>query len=255
MIDIKNIEIQLVNIDIKTCSIFDFNQYLATQAICLSFLNTTYISLMEFLKSAGFNKIEQSKDHYFKINDSFIFVIQVERYVDIFVLVQKFLINNTQQNLEFVLKVGIYSLDSFKHCDSDAERCGYNLYPTSLDIAFAEHYMVRTAYEKPVLIRVDLYFKYENDKFMIASLFDENRIQIAYDTYTKTCNYMYIDFIRFLDNKLIDLSVFNPITQKSMSILEYQDDLDTPKLTLDNYHLFWERLTCEEKSLLDMLFI
>jgi hypothetical protein len=257
MIDVKNKEIQLINIDTKTCSISEFNQYLATQAICLSFFNTTYTSLVEFLGFAGFKKMEQSKDHYLKINDSFIFIIQVERYVDNFVLTQKCLINNTQQNLKFVLDIDPNSMDSFKYCHSDAEYCNYTLYPTSVDIAFIENYLVRMAYQIPILIRVDLYFKQANDKFMIASIFEktENRIQIAYDTYTKDCNYMYIDFIRFLDNELVDFSIFNPINRKSISILECQKDSNIQKITLDNYHLFWERLTSEEKSLVEMIVI
>lgn len=48
--------------------------------------------------------------------------------------------------------------------------------------------------------------------------------------------------------------MLNRKTSKKISLLE-ENMFDSTQITLSNFHLFWERMTPEEKTLLDILLI
>ena len=260
MINLKDTEIKLVSLNSEDFNVDEFHTHIYQSEVCMAFINFDNLMLDNLFINAGFTKMESADNfHYFKIMGSFIFIIHIELDVSNFVINEKYVLMNSEKNLGAVKSFTPTTFNDglFKDFHSDSNVFEYNLYPESLDIPFYAGYLVRSAYDQPKLIRADLAFKYGNDKFMIASLFDRNDkyIKIAYDTYTTNCNYIYADFIEFRNETLISLDIVNPINQKKISILNYIDEFNPDNITLDNYHLFWEKYTPDQLTLLEMLII
>lgn len=257
MIDLKNIEMNLITVDSENFNVNEFYKYIDKVEVCMAFMNFDKFMLDDLFINAGFTKIKGAESpHYFKIMDSFIFVIDIEPSAANFVMREKYFLNYSERNLSLV-KAFIHKTfndGNFTDFHSDSELYDYKLYPESLDMPFYVNYLVRSAYAVPKLLRVDLGLKYGNDKFMIASIFDRDDecIQISYDTYTRDCNYMYAEFIQFVNENVTDLKIYTPHNQKTISITHCLDDCDIDLITLDNYHLFWEKLTSEQILLFEM---
>lgn len=260
MINLKDIEIKLVTLNSEDFNVNSFHTYIYQSEVCLAFINFDNFMLDNLFINAGFIKMDNAvNSHYFKIMGSFIFIIHIELNVLNFVINERFVLMNSEKNLLAVKSFTNTRYDdgSFKDFHSDSDVFEYSLYPETLDIPFHVDYLVRSAYAEPKLLRVDLAFKYGNDKFMIASLFDKSDkyIQIAYDTYKNNCNYIYADFIEFRNETLVGLDIVNHQNKKKMSMLSYIDEFNPNNLTLDNYHLFWEQYTPEQLTLIEMLMV
>lgn len=259
MIDLRNTEMKLVTVDINTFDANEFVSHVYEPEVCVAFIKYSYEMLDNVFKNAGFSKIKTAATpHYFQILGSYIFIVYLESSVDNFVMREKYYLYNSSENLKAVESFSnkqAYN-GSFKDFHSDNEVFNYKLYPESSDMPFYVNYLVRSAYETPKLLRLDLGFKYGQDKFMFGSIFDraDKRIEIQYDTYTPNCQYMYAEFIQFINDELVDLTIFNPKNQKKMSMMNIRDEFDA-HITLDNYHLFWERYTAEQLILIEMLMV
>lgn len=259
MIDLKNTEMKLVTVDINTFDAKEFVSHVYEPEVCVAFIGYTYKMLDNVFKNAGFSKMQTADTpHYFQVLGAYILVIYLESSVDNFVMREKYYLHNSSENLNAVESYSnkqAYN-GSFKDFHSDNEVFNYKLYPESSDMPFYVNYLVRSAYEKPKLLRLDLGFKYGQDKFMFSSIFDreDKRIQIQYDTYTANSQCLYAEFIQFINNELVDLTILNPKNQKKMSMLNILNEFDT-HITLDNYHLFWERYTPEQLKLIEMLMV
>lgn len=259
MINLKDIEIKLVTLNSEDFNVDEFHTRIYQSEVCIAFINFDHFMLDNLFINAGFTKMDSAENfHYLKIMGSFIFIINIELNLSNFVIRERYTLMNSEKNLWAVKSFTHMTFNdgSFKDFHSDSDVFCYSLYPESLDIPFHVDYLVRSAYAQPKLLRADLAFKYGNDKFMIASLFDINdkHIQIAYDTYKKNCNYIYADFIEFRDETLISLEIVNPRNQKKMSMLDI-DEFNPHSITLDNYHLFWEHYTHEQLTLIEMLMV
>lgn len=120
--------------------------------------------------------------------------------------------------------------------------------------------MVREHYGNPSLIRTDIGFKYFKNRFVIASLYEQhkNQIHICYDDYSQNPDCILADYIGFKGQELIDLKLRNTKNGNRLSLLEHQDTqniFNVNDINLENFHLFWENYTDEQKTLLNMLLI
>lgn len=254
MMDLENTDIHLLFVDIETEK-ETLCRYLSTPATTVCFESHRSELFYDLLIKSGFQQFKNLTKLYFQVFGELILIINVyETNVK-----EKYWIKNTESNLEFVQKADLNYESSFQSYYSDASQ-QYNLYPEAVDVPFFEHFEIRQTgnlvLNKPSLIRVDIGFKYAPDQFIIASLFknDKNTVHICYDDYNDNSKKTYPDFIEFEGNQLSVVQMLNRATSKKISLLE-EKMFDSTQITLSNFHLFWERMTPEEKTLLDILLI
>lgn len=260
MIDLKNTETKLITLNSEAFDVDQFYQNINQPEVCIGFINFDQAMLDNLFINAGFTKMEKAADcHYFKIDSGIIFVIYIELRVSNFVIREKYWLIHSDATLDSVKSFTQKSFcdGTFKDFHSDSDIFDYKLYPESMDTPFYVSYCVRSAYAQPKLLRVDIALKYGNDKFVIYSIFDQadKHIQIAYDTYTKDCNYVYASFLEFINEKLVKLEIFTPTNKSNTSIVSHMDEINIDTITLHNYHLFWETLSPEQVILIEMLIV
>lgn len=260
MIDLKNTETKLITLNSEAFDVDQFYQNINQPEVCIGFINFDQAMLDNLFINAGFTKMEKAADcHYFKIDSGIIFVIYIELRVSNFVIREKYWLIHSEATLDsvksFTQKSFCYG--TFTDFESDSEIFDYKLYPETMDRPFYVSYCVRSAYAQPKLLRVDIALKYGNDKFVIYSIFDQadKHIQISYDTYTKDCNYVYASFLEFINEKLVKLEICTPTNKSNTSIVSHMDDINIDTITLHNYHLFWETLSPEQVTLIEMLIV
>lgn len=228
-----------------------FTNYMKIPATTVFFNNFTSHDLDRFLTMSGFEQIAKLKLFYFKKVDEFILIIKLDsRHIK-----EKYFVHYTEDNLSYIRETKGYD-NSFETFHSDEKR-NHTLYPEGVDTPFFENFMVRENYGDPTLIRSDMGFKYVKNRFVIASLYEKNKnqIHICYDDYSKNPECILADAIGFKGQELIDLKLLNTKNGKQISLLDHKDVFNVSDVTLENFHLFWERYTKEEKTLLEMLFI
>lgn len=251
---------KLITLNSEAFNVDEFHTYIYQPEVCLAFINFDYFMLDNLFINADFTKMDNAENfYYFKIDNNFLFIIHIESIAANFVIREKYWLIHSEKTLAAVQSFTHQSFCDarFTNFHSDKDSFNYQLYPESMDKPFYVNYLVRSAYAQPKLLRVDLALKYGSDQFVIYSIFDQvdKHIQIAYDTYTNDCNYIYANFIEFKDEKLVNLDIVNPQNQKNISMLNYIDEFNPNGITLDSYHLFWEKYTHEQLTLIQMLMV
>lgn len=254
MMDLKNTDIHLMFVDIETEK-ETLYRYLRTPATTVCFESQRSELFYDLLIKSGFQQFKNLTKLYFQIFGELILIINVyDQNVK-----EKYWIKTTESNIEFIQKADLNYESSFQSYYSDASQ-QYNLYPESVDVPFFENFQIRhtgnLVLDKPILTRVDVGFKYAPDQYVIASLFEKYKknVHICYDDYNDESKKIYPDFIEFEGNQLSVVQMLNRKTSKKISLLE-ENMFDSTQITLANFHLFWERMTPEEKTLLDILLI
>lgn len=223
-------------------------------ATTVFFNNFTPSDVARFLKESGFEQLKYMKRFYCKKIDEFILIIKLETCH----IKEKYLVNYTDDNLSYIMEGKEYD-KSFESFHNDEQR-NHTLYPEGVETPFFENFMVREHYGNPSLIRTDIGFKYFKNRFVIASLYEQhkNQIHICYDDYSQNPDCILADYIGFKGQELIDLKLRNTKNGSRLSLLEHQDTqniFNVNDINLENFHLFWENYTDEQKTLLNMLLI
>mgnify|MGYP006153974779 CR=1 FL=1 len=78
---------------------------------------------------------------------------------------------------------------------------------------------------------------------------------IYYDDFSRNFYGIHPICIEFKSGELIELEVAHMKYNKVLSLFDYQDIFKINDITIENFHLFLDRLSKEEKTLLDILFI
>lgn len=103
MIELKNIEMNLITLDSENFNVNEFYKYIDKVEVCMAFINFDNCMLDNLFINAGFTKIKRAESpHYFKIMDSFIFVIELQSSAANFVMREKYFLNYSERNLSLV---------------------------------------------------------------------------------------------------------------------------------------------------------
>lgn len=247
MLDLNKVEIELIEIE-TSIKPDVFMEYMNTPFKTVIFNNASRDDIDVFFKELEFEPSVR-ENFYFKRIEDLILVVYIE---DLHVK-DKFFIQWSETNTEYIKEADSY-FNSFEDFHSDAAR-NYTLYPKNIDKMFYEHYVVRL--DDRTLLRAECAFKYENNRFVFASIFpkDEQRIDIAYDDYSLNPNCILPYVIFFRENKVKNLIFLNKLNNKKFSLSDHTDVFPTEHITLENYHLFWEHFSSEQKILFEMLSI
>lgn len=251
MMNLNKVSMKLDIIDSVVWNVDSFNTSIQKQATSVFFNNFTSHDLDRFLKESGFEQIENLKLFYFKKVNDFILIIKLEsRHIK-----EKYLIHYTEDNFAYIKDTKNYE-QSFESFHNDEKR-NHTLYPEGVSTPFFENFMVMENYGDPTLIRTDVGFKYLKNRFVIASLYEKHKkqIQICYDDYSHNPDCILADSIGFIGQELTDVKILSTKSGKRISLLDHKDVFDISGVTIENFHLFWERYTQEEQTLLAMLLI
>lgn len=242
---------KLVIMDSVSPDAEEFTHYMKTPATTVFFSNCTSDGLDTLLNASGFEQVKHMTLFYFKRVDNFILIIKIESGH----IKEKYFVHYTEENLSYIRETKGYD-NSFESFHNDEKR-NYTLYPEGVEKPFFEHFVVRENYGNPILTRTDVGFKYINNRFLIASLYEKHKkqINICYDDYSKDPECVLADFIGFNGKEVIDLKLLNTKNGKKISLLDHKDVFNVSDVTIENFHLFWERYTPEQTTLLAMLLI
>lgn len=249
MMNFEGTEIRLISVDMDINS-DTFCCHLRTPATTVVFESDNSNSLDDLLQQSGFERFKHLGKIYFQPFDELILIIKTyDNHVK-----EKYWIKNTESNINFIHKADLNYGSSFQSYYSDAAQ-QYNLYPESIEVPFFENFQIRNV-DTSILTRVDVGFKYAPNQYVIASIFEKYKktIHICYDDYNDESKKIYPDFIEFEGNQLSVVQMLNRATNNKISLLE-ENIFDSTHINLTNFHLFWERLTPQEKTLLDILLI
>lgn len=250
MMDLKNTNIELVSVNFSLNEI-TLCQILQKPATTIIMDDNDTVSFDVFLKKNGFELIKHLDIFYFKPLGSLILIIKIENnYVQ-----KKYWINNTEDNINFIKNDKLPYNNSFETFYSDEDQ-NYNLYPEGIDKPFYEKFAVEKK-DSPYLERVEIIFKYDMAKYLMADLYQKNKnhIVIYYDDFSRNFYGIHPICIEFKSGELIELEVAHMKYNKVLSLFDYQDIFKINDITIENFHLFLDRLSKEEKTLLEMLFI
>jgi len=214
------------------------------------------ISISAYLANYGFTNISTStKSMYFIIVNEGLLVIQIETIFpfDVKAVKSKYWLINNPKNINY--------LENLKHNDNDdlfvhlcnAHKNELKIYAISSDRPVYEYFVIMNR-NGMNLARVDLHFNYQEGNLMVTSIFNKkgNFIQIHYDDYKKNTNALFSDFIEFAGNQFVVARLLNRKKNLEFDLMSNSDIVDTKSITLDNFHLFWERLTPEQITLIEM---
>lgn len=249
MLDIKNIEPTLILVR-DDMSYAEFMGYLKTVGTSLFFYKFTQLDVYNFLNSKGFKDVSSSvKTLYYTVVDSYILVISFEGLN----IKEKFWVQLSERNLNYMETYGKTHDDFFASCSNDYQS-SYELYNETMDRPYCEYFVIIHDIADQPLRRIDLFFKYENSQYMNISIFRKKGgyIHIFYDNYDIVADYFFSDFIEFFSGTMRVARLLHKKNCKSIDILADSGVIDTTQLTLDNFHLFWQRLTPEQILLLEM---
>lgn len=251
MMNLNKVSMKLEIIESTIWNIDLFNTYIQKSATSVFFNNFTSHDLARFLNESGFAQIEHLKLFYFKKIDDLILIIKLEsRHIK-----EKYFVHYTEDNFSYIRDTKNYQ-ESFESFHNDQKR-NHTLYPEGVETPFFEHFTVRENYGNPTLIRTDVGFKYLKNRFVIASLYEQhkNQIQICYDDYSYNPDCILADAIVFNGKELTAVKILSTKSGKRISLFDHKDVFDVSDVTIENFHLFWERYTTEEQTLLAMLLI
>lgn len=250
MMDLENTSIDLVSVNFNVDAI-TLCQILQKPATTIIMDQNDTVSFDIFLKKNGFTLIKHLNIFYFKPLGSLILIIKVENnYIQ-----KKYWIHNTHENINFIQNPKYSDNNSFQSLYSDQEQ-NYNLYPEGINKPFYESFAVEKV-DIPYLERVEIIFKYDMAKYLMVDLYQKNEshIVVYYDDFSRSFEGIHPICIEFKSGELIELEVAHMKYNKVLSMFEHKDIFKINDLTIKNFHFFFDRLSKEEKTLLEMLFM
>lgn len=252
MLDIKNVEPTLIFVTSET-SHDDFIRHLKTIGTTVFFNNFTQGSLRDYFHLNGFKNVSSSvKVLYYAVVDETILVINLDGQI----LKEKYWVKMSDKNIEYVENYG-KDHDDFFVSFSNEYKTDYDLYDITTEIPFCEYFVVimnddNTA--KIPLRRVDIFFKYKINQYMNVSIFNRKGgfVQIGYENPEPNGDYYFSDFMEFGAGRLLVARIINRHRRINIDIIPDSEIVDVNDISIDNFHLFWEKLTPEQLVLLEM---
>jgi hypothetical protein len=249
MLDIKNVEPDVLFFRDMTTDVF----FSAMNTIG----ETVYFQegeefIKNFLLKVGFTDISSSSQmiHYMVINST-ILIIHID-YVNIDdrYIKDKFWLRLTDENLKYIEN---YNKSEDKLLESlfFVNNKWNQLYNISLEAPFNERFFIRKTQE---LFNVGLSFQYEENKVMTAKIFHRKGgfVHINYLHPEERDDSFFSDFIEFIEGNIKVARLLNLNRKIELDITPDSDILDVASITLDNFHLFWNHFTPEQKLLVEM---
>lgn len=249
MLDIKNVDPDVLFCREMTMDVF----FSAVNTIG----KTVYFQegeefMKKFLLKVGFTDISSSSQmiHYMVVNSS-ILIIHID-YVNIDdrYIKDKFWLRLTDENLKYI-ENSDKSEDKFLESLFVVNSKWNQLYNISLEVPFNERFFIRKTQE---LFYVVLSFQYEENKVMTAKIFQRKGgfVHINYLHPEDRDDSFFSDFIEFIEGNIKVARLLNLNRKIELDITSDSDIIDVASITLDNFHLFWNHFTPEQKLLVEM---
>lgn len=249
MLDIKNVDPDVLFCREMTTDVF----FSAVNTIG----KTVYFQegeefMKNFLLKVGFTDISSSSQmiHYMVVNSS-ILIIHID-YVNIDdrYIKDKFWLRLTDENLKYI-ENSDKSEDKFLESLFFVNNKWNQLYNISLESPFNERFFIRKTQE---LFYVGLSFQYEENKVMTAKIFHRKGgfVHINYIQPEERDDSFFSDFIEFIEGNVKVARLLNLNRKIELDITSDSDIIDVASITLDNFHLFWNHFTPEQKLLVEM---
>lgn len=249
MLDIKNVEPDVLFFREMTTDVF----FSAMNTIG----KTVYFQegeefMKNFLLKVGFTDISSSSQmiHYMVVNST-ILIIHID-YVNIDdrYIKDKFWLLLTDENLKYI-ENSDKSEDKFLESLFVVNNKWNQLYNISLESPFNERFFIRKNQE---LFYVGLSFQYEENKVMTAKIFHRKGgfVHINYQHQEDRDDSFFSYFIEFIEGNIKVARLLNLNRKVELDITPDSDIIDVASITLDNFHLFWNHFTPEQKLLVEM---
>lgn len=249
MIDIKNIELNIVNITERSSSDF-FLESLKTVGTTVMFKGFGYYqNIKKFLLLSGFTDMDLlNQVLYYKVIDSSILIIHL---ANVSYIKDKFWVKLTDENIKYI-KNNSNMKDEFFNSLTFDSTIAPDLYNSTVDRPFSERFSVQVLHDSPVR-RLELSVKYEKDKYFTASIFHRkgSYIHVSYNNPDNSA--LFSEFMEFAEEKLTVSRLVRRTTNLEIDVTPDSDIVDIRDITLDNFHLFWDRLNPEQVLLLEMV--
>lgn len=249
MLDIKNIEPDILFVT-KSIPTNIFMTALITIGTTVYFYEDEY-TIKDILLFHGFKDISSTLRtiHYMVTNGKILLI-----HIDDFYISNKFWIQLTDKNLEYIE-------NNFREQDDPLEVLDfindelYQLYETTLENPFNEMFDVSSRINDKIKInKIVLSFKYEKREIMSVRIFHRkgSYVHINYIDYMDRFDHLCSDFIEFVAGRMNVARLINRTKKINLDITQDSDIIDVTSLTLDNFHLFWNNFTPEQKLLVEM---
>jgi hypothetical protein len=252
MLYIKNVEPTLVFVTAAT-SHEQLIGYIKTVGTTVFFNNFTQGTLRDYLHINGFKNVSSSvKVLYYAVVDKTILVIHLDGQV----LKEKYWVKLSDENLEYVDTYGKENDDFFMSFSTE-HMSNNDVYEITTDVPFCEYFVVimnSDSTSKFPLRRVDLYFKHKTNQYLSVSIFNKKNgfVQIQYENPEPNGDYYFSDFMEFGAGRLLVARIINRHRRINIDITPDSEIVDVNDISIDNFHLFWEKLTPEQLVLLEM---
>lgn len=249
MLDIKNIEPDILFVT-KSIPTNIFMTALTTIGTTVYFHEDEY-AIKDILLFHEFKDISSTlRTIHYKVTNEKILIIHIED----FYIRDKFWIQLTDKNLDYIE-------NNFREQDDPLESLDcinddiYQFYETTLDTPFNEMFDISSTINDKIKInKVVLSFKYEKREVMSVSIFHRkgSYVHIVYLNYVDKFDHLHSDFIEFVAGRMNVARLINRTKKINLDISQDSDIIDVSSLTLDNFHLFWNNFTPEQKLLVEM---
>lgn len=249
MLDIKNIEPDVLFVT-KSIPTDIFMNALTTVGTTVYFYEDESV-IKDILLFHGFKDISSKfRTIHYKVTNEKILIIHIEdSYIS-----DKFWIQLTDKNIDYIENsLGKYD-DPLESLDCINESI-YQLYDITLETPFNEMFDVTHIIDEKIKInKIVLSFKYEKDKMMSVRIFHRkgSYVHISYTNYVDKFDHLFSDFIEFVAGRMNVARLINKTKKINLDITQDSDIIDVTTITLDNFHLFWNKFTPEQKLLVEM---
>jgi hypothetical protein len=249
MLDIKNIEPNVLFVT-KSLPNDIFMTALTTIGTTVYFYEDESI-IKDILLFHGFKDISSTlRTIHYKVTNGKILLVHVED----FYIRDKFWVQLTDGNLNYIENNFKESYDPLESLDCINESI-YQFYDTTLETPFNEMFDVTHIIDEQIKInKIVLSFKYEKDKMMSVRIFHRkgSYVHISYTNYVDKFDHLCSDFIEFVAGRMNVARLINKTKKINLDITQDSDIIDVTAITLDNFHLFWNDFTPEQKLLVEM---
>lgn len=249
MLDIKNIEPDVLFVT-KSIPPDILLNALTTVGTTVYFYEDEAV-IKDILLFHGFKDISSIfRTIHYKVTNEKILIIHIE---DSYIR-DKFWIQLTDKNIDYIE-------NNFREQDDPLEVLDcinddlYHLYDTTLETPFNEMFEVSGVIDEKIKInKIVLSFKYEKMEVMTVRIFHRkgSYIHISYINYVDKFDYLCSDFIEFVAGRMNVARLINKTKKINFDITQDSDFIDVSAITLDNFHLFWNNFTPEQKLLVEM---
>lgn len=247
MFDIKNVEPAILFVTENTPADVFFSA-LNTIGKTVYFKENKEI-MKDFLLTVGFTDISSSfrTIHYMVVGSTILLI-----FIDDFYVKEKFWLRLTDENIEYINnceRTQDKLLDSLYFVNDQWA----SLYNISLETPFNERFFIRKTPEIKIN-NIGLSFQYEENKVMIAKVFHRKGgfVHINYIHPEEINDYLFSDFIEFVEGNIKVARLLNLKRKIALDMTTDSDIIDVASITLDNFHLFWNVFTQEQKTLIEM---